>query len=119
MTRKKPQRGIRILYHPEAQDDLLRSLAPDVLADVVARVDRLNGRTQPEIVAMLDRRTESKVFQSESSAEGGTLRIIFAWGKGCLWMIGAFVKVNDKEGERYMKRILPRANEVKDWDENE
>lgn len=67
---------------------------------------------------MLDPRTESKVFQWEGSAEGGTLRIVFAWGKGCLWMIGAFVKVNDREGERFMRRILPRALEVKDWDEN-
>ncbi len=100
-----------------AQDELLISLSPAVQADVVAKVDRLNGRTQPEIVRMLERRTEPKVFQSEASAEGGTLRIIFAWGEGCLWMIGAFVKVNNKEGERYMRRILPRAIEVRDWDE--
>lgn len=86
-------------------------------ADVIAKVDRLNGRTQPEIVSLLDGRTERKIYQWEGSSEGGTLRIIFAWGKGCLWMIGAFVKVNDKEGERYMRRIRPRADEVKNWDE--
>ena len=110
--------GIRILYHPKAQDEVLIQLAVSEQADVVAKVDRLNGRTQPEIVSLLDNRSERKVFQWEGSADGGTLRIVFAWGKGCLWMIGAFVKVNDKEGERYMRRIRPRADEVKGWDEN-
>ncbi|MEO6990464.1 MAG: hypothetical protein ABI346_06675 [Candidatus Baltobacteraceae bacterium] len=113
--RKLP--GITILYHPATLEELRSSLAPSVQADVIAKVDRLNGRPQPEIVSMLDRRTEPKVFQWEGSAEAGTLRIVFAWGKGCLWMIGAFVKVNDKEGERYMRRILRRAVEVRNWDE--
>ena len=119
MSKKTPQRGIRLLYHPQAQDDLLTSLDPSVQSDVVAWVDRLNGRTQPELVSMLETRSERKVFQKEASAQGGTLRVVFAWGKGCLWMIGAFVKVNEPDGERHMKRILPRAAEVKDWDEHQ
>ncbi|MEO6836540.1 MAG: hypothetical protein ABI231_11640 [Candidatus Tumulicola sp.] len=107
-----------MLYHPTALDELTGSLSPTVQADVLAKVDRINGRTHSEIVKMLDPRTEPKVFQWEASAQGGTLRVIFAWGKGCLWVIGAFVKVNNKEGERFMRRILPRAVEVRDWNEN-
>ncbi len=115
---KKQLPGIKILYHPTAQSELV-DLAPAIQADVVAKVDRLNGRTQPEIVSMLDRRTEPKVYQWEGSAEGGTLRVIFAWGKGCMWLIGSFVKTNNKEGERFMRRILPRAKEVRNWDEHQ
>jgi hypothetical protein len=115
---KRTLPAIKIFFHPTAQADMFSTLSPAVQADVIAKVDRLNGKTHQEIVSQLDGRTERKIFQWEGSAEGGTLRIVFAWGKGCLWMIGAFVKVNDTEGERYMKRILPRALEVKDWDEN-
>lgn len=67
-----------------------------------------------QIIAMLDSRTEQKVYQWESSNPGGALRVVFAWGKACLWCIGAFVKVNDADGERYMRRILPRAIAVRD-----
>jgi hypothetical protein len=118
LARKRPLPGVKVFYHPDAQAELA-SLPRATQADVVAKVNRVDGRTHPEIVKMLDARTEPKVFQWEGSAEGGTLRVVFAWGKGCLWMIGAFVKVNDKEGERFMKRILPRATIVKDWDENQ
>ena len=109
--------AIRVLYHPTALDELLTGISAVARADVIAKVDRLNGRTHQEIAQMLDGRSERKIFQWEGSAQGGTLRIVFAWGIGCLWMIGAFIKVNDKEGERYMNRIRPRANEVKSWNE--
>jgi hypothetical protein len=118
LPKKPPLPAIKIFLYPPAQAEILANLSSVVQADVAAKILRLSGKTQPEIVKMLDRRTEPKVYQWESSAPGGTLRIVFAWGKGCLWAIGAFVKVNDKEGERYMQRILPRAKVVKDWDEN-
>lgn len=36
----------------------------------------------------------------------------FAWGRGKLWAIGAFVKNNDPQGERFVRRILHRVAEV-------
>jgi hypothetical protein len=83
-------------------------------ADVAVIFSKLRGKNHQEIVALLDTRSEPKVAQWERSNRAGTLRVVFAWGKGVLWFIGAFVKVDDPDGERYMKRIRPRADEVKD-----
>jgi len=114
LAKHKRQPGIPIRYHPEALADMQAMLDRATLADVIAIVDRLNLKTHQEIVAMLDSRTEQKVCQWESSNPAGALRVVFAWGKACLWCIGAFVKGNDAEGERYMRRILPRAIAVRD-----
>jgi hypothetical protein len=67
-----------------------------------------------QIHNILDERTEPKVYQREKSDAGGTLRIIFAWGKapGVLWVIGSFVKANDAEGERMFARIAHRVKQV-------
>lgn len=113
MSKKPIQREIPILYHPDAQAELSASLDVATVADVVVIIDKLKGKTHQELVSLLDTRSERKVCQWECSHSGGTLRVVFSWGKGCLWFIGAFVKVNDPHGERLMKRILPRADEVK------
>jgi hypothetical protein len=37
--------------------------------------------------------------------EGG-LRVLYGWGAGqVLWILGAFVKVNNKEGNRLLKLV--------------
>lgn len=89
------------------------------IADVRVLIEELDGKGHQEIVAILDERTERKVYQREKSHAAGTLRVIFAWGKACLWFIGAFVKHNDREGERRMRRILPRARQVENWGVND
>lgn len=78
---KRQLPAIKVLYHPLAQDELLTELPAAARADVIAKVDRLDGRTHQEITVMLDGRTERKIFQWEGSAQGGTLRIVFAWGR--------------------------------------
>jgi hypothetical protein len=110
---KRPQSRIPIYYQPDALADIKASLDAATQADVVATVLKLDGQIHQDIVALLDERTERKVFQWEGSHAKGTLRIVFAWGKACLWVIGAFVKSDDAHGERLMKRILPRADTVK------
>lgn len=111
MPKKQTQPPITIVYHPDAAAELL-SADKEMVADVVAVVNKLNGKTHQELVALLDGRSERKVCQWERSNRGGALRVVFAWGAGCLWYIGAFVKINDAHGERLMKQILPRALEV-------
>jgi phage-related protein len=110
--KKEPAAIIPIFYYPDA-DDELNDLDEKTRMMVLVEVDKLNGKSHQELVALLDGRTEPKVVQLEKSHWQGTLRVIFAWGRGCLWMIGSFVKRNNKEGERHMKRILPRASEVR------
>jgi hypothetical protein len=110
--RKQGLAAIRVLYHPLALSDMKKELDTQTMADVVALAAMLNGRTQPEIVALLENRSEKKVCQWEGSHRQGALRVIFAWGKAGLWLIGAFVKHNDEHGERLARRILPRAKEV-------
>jgi hypothetical protein len=101
------------MLHQRAETELLQ-LDAGAQADVAWVFQQLDGSNITFIRSFLDKRTEPKVAQFEGSHPAGTLRVVFAWGKGCLWFIGAFVKANDPEGERYMKRILPRATEVKD-----
>lgn len=112
--KKREQPGVPVLYHPDADDELHAELDAATVADVVDFIDSINGKTHQEIVARLDGRTERKIFQWETSHRAGTLRVAFAWGRGCLWFIGAFVKVNNAEGERYMSHIRPRAEEVRE-----
>jgi hypothetical protein len=109
---KRPQAPVTIMYHADAEESMRSELDPRTAADVTALIDDLDGRTHQEIVARLDERTERKIYQLEKSHPAGTLRVVFAWGKGCLWFIGAFVKHNDPEGERFMKHIRPRAKQV-------
>jgi hypothetical protein len=110
---KRPPAPIPIKMHPDAEEDLTSRLDPRTAADVTALIDDLDGRTHQELVALLDQRSERKLCQLEKSHPEGTLRILFAWGKACLWFIGAFVKHNNPEGERFMRRIRPRAEQVK------
>jgi hypothetical protein len=99
--------------HPVAYQEL-DLLDAATCADVHAIFAKLVNKTHQQIADLLDGRTERKVAQWERSNQAGTLRVVFAWGEGGLWFIGAFVKANDSEGERYMKRILPRADQVKE-----
>ena len=110
--KKKALTPVRVLYHPAALSDMKRELDPTTMSDVVALASGLNGKTHPEIVALLENRSERKVCQWEGSHRQGGLRVLFAWGAGGLHLIGAFVKHNDEEGERLAKRILHRAEEV-------
>ena len=107
-----PPAPIRVCYHAAALAEIFEDLDAPTQADVIALVDQLDGKTHQELVALLDPRTERKVYQWEGSNARGGLRIVFAWGKASLWVIGAFVKHNDREGERLVQRILHRAAEV-------
>jgi hypothetical protein len=109
--RKQAPAGVRICYHPTALTEILR-LDDQTQADVIAEVRVLNGMPLADLKHFLEPRSERKVVQRELSHSQGGLRIVFAWGKGALWVIGAFVKHNDEEGERRAKRILHRVNDV-------
>ncbi len=104
---------VRICYHPDALAELPQ-LTVETRRNVISEVGGLDGRPYQDIVAILDKRTEKKVYQREKSDARGTLRIIFAWGaaSGVLWVIGAYVKHNDPEGERLFRRIAHRVREV-------
>jgi len=112
-TQKKAARRVPLMLHQKALAEMRSSLDAGAQADVAWVFQQLEGSDVTFIQSFLDKRTDRKVAQFEGSHPAGTLRVVFAWGKGCLWFIGAFVKVNDREGERYMRRILPRADEVR------
>jgi hypothetical protein len=110
-AKKRPLPGLPLGLHPIALSEMEVSLDATTQADIALIFSKLHMKTHQEIAKLLDARTEPKVFQWERSNRAGTLRVVFAWGKSCLWFIGAFVKANNPEGERHMKRILPRAKE--------
>jgi len=110
--KNRPQPPIPVMLHPDAQREL-GDLDPATRADVLVIIAKVNGKKHQEIVSLLDVRTEPKIAQWERSNRAGALRVVFAWGKGVLWFIGAFVKVNNPDGERQMVRIRARADEVK------
>jgi hypothetical protein len=105
--------AIPLALHQQAVTEMRASLDAATRADVALVFQQLDGKDIMTIRALLDTRTERKVVQFERSHPAGTLRIVFAWGKACLWFVGAFVKANNAEGERYMRRILPRVDAVK------
>jgi hypothetical protein len=113
-AKREPPSAVPLMLLPIAKQEMLDTLDAIALADVTWVFRQIEGRDITFIRNFLDKRTEPKVAQFEGSHPGGTLRVIFAWGKGCLWFIGAFVKTNNREGERFMRRILPRAEHVKD-----
>ena len=104
---------IPVMLHPVAVREMEISLDAIAQADVAWVFSKLDGSDIMFIRSFLDKRTDTKVSQFEGSHSAGALRVVFAWGKACLWFIGAFVKTDNRDGERYMKRILPRADEVK------
>lgn len=110
--KKREQSVIPVRLHPAAIGDLA-ILDPQTQAHVAVIIDKLNGKLHQQIVSLLDERSEPKVAQYERGSRGGPLRVVFAWAPGELWFIGAFVKTSNAEGERFMKRILPRAKQVK------
>lgn len=107
-----PQPTIPVRLHPEAEAEFA-TLDAQTRADVAVILGKLHGKTHQEIVRLLDDRSEPKVAQWERGNRAGALRVVFAWGKGALWFIGAFVKVSNADGERKIARILPRADAVK------
>jgi hypothetical protein len=109
--REPSERRIDVVYHPAVRAEIA-DLPDETQANVLAQIAALNGKTHQQLVKLLDERSERKVCQWESSDACGTLRIVFAWGRGKLWAIGAFVKNNDAQGERFVRRILHRVAEV-------
>lgn len=110
--KKRAQSAVSLRLHPTALQEL-SILDEQTRADVAVIFDRVNGKTHQEILGLLDERSDSKVSQYERGTKAGPLRVVFAWGPGVLWFIGAYVKTNNADGERFIKRILPRAKEVK------
>jgi hypothetical protein len=53
------------------------------------------------------------VYEWKRRTPEGGLRLIFSWGKGGLWCIGAFVKQNDAEGNRMLLRYRKLAESAR------
>lgn len=110
--KKRVQSAVPLRLHPTALEEL-SILDDQTRADVAVIFAKVNGKTHQEILGLLDERSDSKISQYERGTRAGPLRVVFAWAPGVLWFIGAYVKTNNAEGERFIKRILPRAKEVK------
>jgi hypothetical protein len=111
MPIEKKRRVVEIRYHPEAFSE--NKKYPEAVSDAVAFLKNMRGHTKSEIDVLLVPRTERKVFQREMWLPQGGLRLIFCWGSGGdLWYLGAFVKRNDREGERLVKPILRRRFDI-------
>jgi len=111
----KARSTIIVRWHPKASE--LEGLQPDEIADARAFVRSLRNLSKVEIDERLKRRSERKVVQREQFCPRGALRMIFYWGKaGTLWFLGAFVKNNNRQGERYADRILQRTVDVDQHD---
>lgn len=110
--KRRTPRDIPLKLHPRALREMQESLDAATQADIAVIFKAIDKQSHQRIASLLEPRTEPKVFQWERSNPAGTLRVVFAWGQGCLWFIGAFIKANDPQGERLIKRILPRAAEV-------
>jgi len=110
---KREMPGFRIMMHPDADRELPSNFDFTTEADIRSVLRLLDGKTQQELVAILDGRSNPKVYQFERSNVAGTLRVVFAWGKGVLWYVGAFVKANDRQGERLIRPFLKRAEHVR------
>jgi hypothetical protein len=104
-------RIVKIRFHPSVVNE--NRQYPEAVADAMAFLNRIRGRTKTEIDAILEPRSERKVFQREMRLPQGALRLIFYWGGGgVLWYLGAFVKGNNLQGERLAKPILRRRFDI-------
>jgi hypothetical protein len=52
---------------------------------------------------MLKKTHVERVFEYKRDTPEGGLRLLFAWGKGGLWCLGAFVKTDDRQGNRILR----------------
>jgi hypothetical protein len=65
------------------------------------------------VVSLLKKTNVEGVFEWRRRTPEGALRLIFSWGKGGLWCIGAFVKHDDREGDRLLRSYSDRAKVAK------
>lgn len=107
-------RRILIRFHPSWRTEF-DDLSAGTQADVLDFIDRINRKTSVDISAVLEPRSEQKVFQKERRVAAGALRLLFRWGTNNeLWFLGAYIKNNNEQGERYARRILRRTADVND-----
>lgn len=90
-----------------------------------ATISELNLRAQAKVFAFLDlasktrrgtihnlkKTQQEQLWEYKVRIPEGGLRVLFAYGKsGKLWCLGAFVKKNDREGNKLLKsRYEPLA----------
>jgi len=65
------------------------------------------------IVWTLKKTNVADVFEWRKRIPEGGLRVIFTWGKGVLWCLGSFIKTNEREGDRELRRYAASARAAK------
>lgn len=91
----------------DGAEQMFDALRPEPRAKALSLVQQLANKTHQEIAPLLDSTTFENVFQHERRIKEGGLRVVYGWGaKGTLWVLGAYVKRNDKEGERILKAVF-------------
>jgi len=50
-----------------------------------------------------------KILEYKNEMPEGGLRLLFVYGKSHVWCIGAFIKQNEKDGNRKLRRYLKRS----------
>lgn len=76
-------------------------------AKALALLNRLSQRTKAQF--RIQPTYVGKIFEAKLDIPEGGLRVLFVYGKSNVWCIGAFVKPNDKEGNRELKSYLKRS----------
>lgn len=88
-----------------------------------ATIDALSGRAQAKIYALLaemrqvrrgmlhtlKKTRQEQLWEYKARINEGGLRVLFAYGKhGRIWCLGAFVKRNEKEGNKLLKQVYEK-----------
>lgn len=85
-------------------------------ANAYTLLDRLRDKTHAEIRQILEPTTDlPNIFQLKRWTDEGGLRIPCAWGPpGVLYVLGVFVKHDNREGNKLLRRhYLPLATRAK------
>lgn len=71
------------------------------LFDRLSRKSKSQFRIKPTYVG--------NIFEAKLELPEGGLRLLFVYGKSNAWCIGAFIKPDDKKGNRALKSYLTRS----------
>lgn len=79
------------------------SLSKPAQAKVLALLSEMRSRDRIEI-RNLKKTHQDQLWEYRARVPEGGLRVLFAFGlQGKVWCLGAFVKRNDKEGNKLLK----------------
>ncbi len=96
----RPVAWLRIESH-DAEDDV-KSLPIGPRAKALVILERLS--MVPRSQLRLKKTHVDGIWEKKSDLPEGGLRLLFVYGKTELWCIGGFVKSNDREGDRLLRR---------------